>query len=102
MWAQLLHTTAALVSRAVLATLQLLICVQSLSRVRFFAILWTVAYQASLSFTISLSLLRFMSVELMMPSNHLILCHLFLLLLSIFPSIRVFSDELVLSCLLCH
>ena len=53
---------------------------------------WTVACQASLSFTISWSLLKFMSIESMMPSNHLILCHP-LLLPSIFPSIRVFSSE---------
>ena len=54
---------------------------------------WTAACQASLSFTISLSLLRFMSTELMMPSNHLILCHPLLLFPSLFPSIRVFSDK---------
>ena len=51
------------------------------------------AYQASLSFTISWSLLRLMSIESMMPSNHLILYHPLLLLLSIIPSIRVFSNE---------
>ena len=55
---------------------------------------WTAACQASLSFTISLSLLKLMSTELMMPSNHLILCHPLLHLPSIFPSIRVFSNEL--------
>ena len=54
------------------------------------------AHQASLSFTISWCLLKFMSSELMMPSNQLILCHPLLLLSSIFPSIRVFSNELVL------
>ena len=52
--------------------------------------------QASLSFTVSQSLLKLMSVESVMPSNHLILCHPLLLLLSIFPSIRVFSSELTL------
>ena len=57
---------------------------------------WTAASQASLSFTISRSLRKFMSIELMMPSNHLILCHPLLLLPSIFPSIRGFSNELVL------
>ena len=57
---------------------------------------WTAAHQVSLSFTISWSLLKLMSVESMMPSNHLILCHPLLLLLSIFPSIRVFSSELAL------
>ena len=55
--------------------------------------LWTAARQASLSFTISWSLLKFMSIESVMPSNHFILCHPFLLLPSIFPSIRVFSSE---------
>ena len=54
---------------------------------------WTTAHQASLSFTISWSALKFMSIELVMPSNHLILCHSLLLLPSIFPSIRVFSSE---------
>ena len=57
---------------------------------------WTAANQASLSFTISWSLLRFMSTQSVMPSNHLILCHPVLLLPSIFPSIRVFSNELAL------
>ena len=57
---------------------------------------WTTAYQASLSFTISQSLLKLMSVESVMPSNHLILCHPFLLLPSILPSTRVFSNELAL------
>ena len=56
----------------------------------------TAACQASLSFTISWSLLKLMSIELVMPSNHLILCHPLLLLPSIFPSIWVFSNELVL------
>ena len=54
---------------------------------------WTAARQASLSFTISLSLLKFMSTETVMPSNHLILCHPLLLLPSIIPSIRVFANE---------
>ena len=62
---------------------------QSLSRVRLFASLWTAAHQASLSFTIIWSLPKFMSIESMMPSNHLILCHPLLFLPSIFPSIRV-------------
>ena len=61
-----------------------------------FATLWTVARQASLSITNSQSLIKFMSIEPGMPSNHLILCHLLLLPPSIFPSIRVFSDESVL------
>ena len=58
--------------------------------------LWAAAHQASLSFTISQSLLKLMSIESVMPSNHLILCHPFLLLSSIFPSIRVYSNESVL------
>ena len=57
---------------------------------------WTAAHQASLSITNSQSLLKFMSIESVMPSNHLILCHPFLLLHSIFPSIKVFSNESVL------
>ena len=67
--------------------------VQSLSRVQLFATRWTAARQASLSITNSQSLLKLMSIELVMPSNHLILCRPLLLLPSIFPSIRVFSNE---------
>ena len=67
--------------------------VQLLSCVQLFATLWTAAHQATLSVTISLSLLKLMSTELMMPSDHLILCRPFLLLPSIFHSIRVFSSE---------
>ena len=70
-----------------------IVVVQWLSCVRFFAIPWTAVLQASLSFTISWSLLKLMSIESVMPSNHLILCHPLLLLPSIFPSIRVFSNE---------
>ena len=70
--------------------------VQSLSCVRLFATPWTVAHQASLSITNSWSLLKLMSIELVMPSNHLILCRPLLLLPSTFPSIRVFSNESVL------
>ena len=70
--------------------------VQSLSHVRLFETPWTAACQASLSITNSQSLLKFMSIASVMPSNHLILCCLLLLLSSIFPSIRVFSNELVL------
>ena len=67
--------------------------VQSLSRVQLFANSWTAARQASLSITNSRSLLRLMCTESMMPSNHLILCRPLLLLISIFPSIRVFPNE---------
>ena len=70
--------------------------VQSLSRVRLFAIPWTAARQASLSITNSQSLPKLMSIKSVMPSNHLILCYPLLLLPSIFPSIRVFSNESVL------
>ena len=67
--------------------------VQSLSRVWLFATPWTAANQASLSITNSRSSLRLMSIESVMPPHHLILCHPLLLLPSIFPSIRVFSNE---------
>ena len=67
--------------------------VQWLSCIWFFATPWTVVHQASLSFTISQSWLKFMYIELVMLSNHNILCHPLLLLTSIFPSIRVFSNE---------
>ena len=69
--------------------------VQSLSCVRLFETPWTAARQASLSITNSQSLLKLMSIESMMPSNHLILCSLLLLLPSIFPSFRLFSNESV-------
>ena len=72
------------------------VVVQSLSRVLLFVTTWTVARQTSLFFLISQSLLKLMSIELMIPSNHLILCRPLLLLPSIFPSIRVFSNESVL------
>ena len=69
--------------------------VQLLSRVRFSATLWTSACQPSLPITISHILLKLMSIALVMPFNHLILCHSLLLPPSIFPSIRVFSNESV-------
>ena len=69
---------------------------QSLSHVLLFATPWTAAHRASLSITNSQSLLKFMSIELVMPSNYLILCCPILLLPSIFPSIRVFSNESIL------
>ena len=69
--------------------------VQLLSHVRLFATPWTAA-QASMSITNSRSLLKLMSIEWVMPSNHLILCHPLLLPLSIFPNIRGFSNESVL------
>ena len=70
--------------------------VQSLSGVRLFVTPWTAAYQACLSITNSRSLPKLMSIELVMPCNHLILCCPLLLLPSIIPSIRVFSNESVL------
>ena len=73
------------------------IIVQSLSHAQLFATPWTAAGQSSLFFTISWSLLKLMSIELVMPYNHLVLCHPFLLLPSVFPSIRVFSNESALS-----
>ena len=69
---------------------------QSLSRVQLFGTPWNVAHQASLVITNSQSLLKLMSIESMMPSNYLILCHPLLLLPSVIPSIRVFSNESVL------
>ena len=73
-----------------------IIVVQSLSCVQLFVTPWTAACQASLFVTSSWSLLKLMSIDLVMPSNHLVLCCHLLLLPSIFPSIRVFSNELVL------
>ena len=79
-----------------ISTCSIVIVVQSLSFVRLFATPWSAACQASLSFTISWSFLTLISIESVMPSHHLILCHPLLLLPSIFPSIRVFSNESVL------
>ena len=70
--------------------------VQSLNRVQLFVTTWTAARQASLSITYSQSLLKLMSLETVMPSHHLILCHPLLLLPSIFPSVSVFSKESIL------
>ena len=75
---------------------QIFSSVQLFSHVRLFATPWTAAHQAFLSITNSQGLLKFMSIETVMPSNHLILCCPLLLPPSIFPSIRVFSNELVL------
>ena len=70
------------------------VSVQSVSHVQLFVAPWTAACQASLYITNSQSLLKLMSIELLMPFNHLILCHPLLLLSSIFPSITVFSETL--------
>ena len=72
------------------------IVVHSPTRVQLFVTPWTAAHQASLSITNSQSLLKLMSIESVMPSNHLILCRPLLLLPALFPSIRVFSNESVL------
>ena len=98
------YNTIALVSHASKVMLkslqarcqQLSVSVQLLSRVWFFVNPWTAAHQASLSITNSQSLAKLMSIELVMPSNHLILCHPLLLPPSIFPNIRVFSNESLL------
>ena len=74
----------------------LLSSVQSLSHIQLFETPWNTTHQASLSTTSSRSLLKFMSVKLVMPSHHLIFCHTLLLPPSIFPSIRIFSNESVL------
>ena len=72
---------------------KIIVIVQLLSCVQLFVTPWSAAHEVSLSFTISQSLLKFMSIESMMPFNYLILCCPFLFLPSIFPSIRVFSNE---------
>ena len=76
--------------------LQIVVVVQSLSHFQLFVTPWTAAHQASLSFTISHSLLKLMSIESVMLSNHLILCRPLLLLPLVFPSFRVFSNALAL------
>ena len=78
----------------------LLFVSQLLSHVQLYATPWTAECQAFLSFTVSWNLLKLMSIESMMPSNHRILCPAFLLLPSVFPNIRVFSSELAL-CIRC-
>ena len=79
--------------RLAMSLLLFLLCCSVTKHVWLFPIPWTAAHQASLSFTISGSLLKLMSIVSVMPSNHLILCHTLLLLPSIFPSIRGFSNE---------
>ena len=87
-WTDILYSWAGRLNIA-----KMVVVVQSLSLIELFVIPWTAALQASLSFTISQSLLKLMSIELVMPSSHLILRCPLLLLLSIFSSIRVFSNE---------
>ena len=87
------YTIVSLLSSLISAFLPFSVVVQSLSPVWLFATPWIAACQSFLSFTVSRSLLKLMSIESVIPSNHLILCHPLLLLLPIFPSIRVFSNE---------
>ena len=94
------YMESSLCSQSVAQWLAYIAVVQLLSHVQLFAIPWTAAQQASLSFTISWNLFRFMSIESVMPSTYLILCHPLLLLPSIFPSIRVFSNESALCIIL--
>ena len=82
--------------KAYIECIQFNIVVHSLSCVWLFAVPWTAAHQASLSIINSWSLLKLMPTESMMPSNHLILCCPLLLLPSIFPSIKIFSNESIL------
>ena len=100
-WACLPHTTAVVIlllfSVEICFSFLIVVIVQSLSRVQLFVSPRTAACQASLSSTFSWSLLKLMSIESVMPSNHLILCHPLLLLPSVFASIRIFSNELGLS-----
>ena len=81
------------VGKGSLAVFLIYVVLQLLSRVQLFATPWTVARQAPLSSTVSQSLLKSLSIELMMPSNHLILCCPLLLLPSVFPSIWIFSSK---------
>ena len=81
------------ITAEVLSYLFVIVVVQCFSRVQLFVTPWTAACQASLSFTTPQSLLKLVSIESVMPSNHLILCYPLLLLPSIFSSIRVFSNE---------
>ena len=90
---QLCCTPFSILNQSVVPAVQFTLVTQC---VHLFATLWTAAYQASLSITNSWSLLKLMSIELVIPSSHLILCHPLLLMLSIFSSIRVFSSESVL------
>ena len=92
-WGKWIFTCTRIKLNSYLTPYTFVVVVQSFSHVWLFATLWTVACQASLSFTISRSMLKLMSIESVIPSNHLILCHPLLHLPSIFPRIRVFSNE---------
>ena len=91
-WRRWVHSSANILKPPIICIKSVNFVVKSLSRIPLFVTPWTAARQASPSF-ISWSLLKLMSIELVIPSNHLILCHPFLLLPSIFPSISVFSNE---------
>ena len=95
-WVFLFRFLATTSKAAINIYAQVFSSVQLLSHLQLFVTQWTAACQASLSITNSQSLLKLMSIELVMPSNHLILCHPLLILPSIFPSIRIFSSESVL------
>ena len=90
-----METNGTLYKDIIFVLLSFFSSVQSLSHVWLFATPWTAAHQPSLSITNSWNLLKLMSIESVMPSNHLILCRLLLLPPSFFPSIRVFSNESV-------
>ena len=90
------HSSSAFRWRSHFCFPTIFVVVQSLSHVQLFATLWTVACQASLSFTVPWSLLKLRSMTSVMPSNHLVLCRPLSLLPSVFASIRVFSSELAL------
>ena len=92
-WVQILSQQILILTLSKLYNLCAFSSVQSLSCVQLFATPWTAAHQSSLSSTISQSLLKLMSIESVMPSSHLVLCHPLLLLPCIFPSIRVFSSQ---------
>ena len=91
------HICVGMCERIYIFSLSLSVVVQSFSCIQLFVTPWTAACQASLSITNSQSLLNLMSIESVMPSNHLIFCWPLLLLPSILPSIRIFSNESVLS-----
>ena len=95
-WTQWLHWLSISSSFSKYYPFSEIAVVQSLGCVPLFVTLWTAAHQVSLSFTISWSLLKRMSIESGMPYNHLVLCHPLLLPPSILPSIRVFSNEMAL------
>ena len=82
-----------LISYMEIILIMVVVVVRSLSYIWLFATQWTAAHHASLSFSISWSLLTLTAIKLVMPSNHLIICHPLLLLPSIFPSIRVFVNK---------